>query len=241
MRLTWLSEITVHVNLMIDSEGRESGVRGGGRPGVGWRGSAPRTGRCARAGTRPRSGPGRPPAPRRTPAPWPARTVSTTTRLSSSGCSPTAASGSAAVTAAPSSPTRPAGTSTPSRPSVSPAASRRGLGDQLRRQPAVGHRPVPRRHAALPHRARRPQRRVDLGQHLGGDRHDLGRGAVVDGQLGQPPPLRRRTGRGRPPRTACRPARRSAPRRRRSSSTGSGSGASAAARPSATAPAPRRR
>ena len=193
---------TVHANLMID---RQRGAAG--RPGAGWPGSARRTGRSARAATRPRSGPGRPPAPRRTPAPWPARTVSTTTglvqlRLLADGGAPARA----AVTAAPSSATRPAGTITPSRPSPSPAASRADRGDQLRGEPSGGHRAAPRRYAGLAHRARRPQRRVDRGQHPGGDGHDLGRGAVVDGQLGQPPAVARRTGRAPAPRTRRRPA-----------------------------------
>ena len=110
-----------------------------------------------------------------------------------------------------------------------------------RRQLVRGCLQLPRLVPGLAHRPRRRQLRVDRRQHVGGDRHDLGRGPVVDGQRRQPPPVPQvRVERARP-RTAARRGRRSARRRRRSSATWPGSAASASARPAATAPGPRRR
>ena len=115
-----------------------------------------------------------------------------------------------------------------------------GRGDRVG-QVVVGHprRPGPdagRAHR-LPGRGRGPAR----GEHLGGDLHDLGRGAVVDGQLLRPPVRAEMRGRAPRPSWSRRRASRSGRRRRPASSSGWGSGAAAAARPSPTAPAPRRR
>ncbi len=90
-------------------------------------------------------------------------------------------------------------------------------------------------------RLRRALVRGDRGEHVGRDRHDLRRGAVVDRQPLLAPAAADQRGQHVLPRAWPRRASRSGRRRRPRSSSGPGCGAAPSARPSRTAPAPRRR
>ena len=72
-------------------------------------------------------------------------------------------------------------------------------GERCRSLRQVGrvHLPMPRSDPRFAHRSWRPGLRVDPGQRRLGDIHDLGGGAIVDGQLLDPPAVR--PGRCHPP------------------------------------------
>ena len=156
-----------------------------------------------------RSRPGRRRAPSRTPAPW--RRPASGRRARRSG-RPSARRppGSAA---APARRRRLGGTRTASVPLLA-VELRGGLRDRVGAASASATRSA---------HGRTPVERTDCGgrgrgagrgEHLGGDLHDLGRGAVVDGQLLQPPAAAEVRGRAPRAQLARRPASRSARRRR---------------------------